>query len=244
MLKKIRTYLPFATNELKSSMAYKGAFYLFIIVGLFGSLIQYFLWMAIYKSSTSDTLGGFTQNEMVIYIFVNYITSSAVCVSLSKWVSEDVVKGTVAMQLIKPIDYRISLIARAVGRMIYIPGIFIWIGLEIYKVTCLHMPVVSLSTLLIYLLSMVMSFLIYVLFEFCFGMFAFVTTYLFGMNMVKNALLDFLTGQLIPLSFLPLGLQRAFDFLPFSSMVYTPTMIYLEKYKGNELVFVLARQLV
>ena len=89
-----------------------------------------------------------------------------------------------------------------------------------------------------------MSFLIYVMFDFCFGMIAFFTTYIFGMLMAKEALLSFLTGQLIPLAFFPEGVQRIFDFLPFSSMVYTPVMIYLGKYQGNELLFVLGRQFV
>ena len=36
--------------------------------------------------------------------------------------------------------------------------------------------------------------------------------------------------------------SEVFEFLPFSSMVYTPVMIYLGKYSGNELWFVLLRQ--
>ena len=31
MKKKLRIYLPFASNELKRQMAYKGAFYLFLL---------------------------------------------------------------------------------------------------------------------------------------------------------------------------------------------------------------------
>ena len=98
--------------------------------------------------------------------------------------------------------------------------------------------------MLLFLLSAVMSFFIYVMFEFCFGMIAFFTTYIFGLQMVKAALLSFLTGQLIPLSFFPEVLQRVFDFLPFSSMVYAPVMIYLGKYSTGELLFVLGRQFV
>ena len=83
-----------------------------------------------------------------------------------------------------------------------------------------------------------------VLFDFCFGMVAFFTTYIFGMLMAKTALLSFLTGQLIPLSFFPEAVQRAFDFLPFSSMIYAPVMVYLGKYQGTELLFILGRQFV
>ena len=247
MGKSVKVYLPFALNELKRQMAYKGAFYLFILISLFGSFISYYLWMAIYGSSNQEALGGLTQNEMVVYVFMVYVTSSIVTISISDWVSDDVVKGTVVMNLIKPIDYRMSLVSRASGNMVYrflAPSVFIWIGLEIYKVKVLGLEAVTVWGVLLYLLSCGMSFLIYVLFDFCFGMVAFFTTYIFGMLMAKGALLGFLTGQLIPISFFPEAVQKVFDFLPFSSMVYTPVMIYLGKYTDETLWFMLLRQAV
>ncbi|MBQ7942739.1 MAG: ABC-2 family transporter protein [Lachnospiraceae bacterium] len=247
MKKFVRTYLPFMANEFKRQLAYKGAFYLFIFISLFGSFISYYLWMAIYGSSKSGVIGGLNQQEMVVYIFMVYVTTSVVMVSVSNWVSDDVVKGTVAMNLIKPIDYRISLISMAMGRAVYqflAPSIFIWIGVEVYKAVALGQPMVSVTTVIIYLCSCMMSFFIYTLFDFCFGMIAFFTTYIFGLRMAKEALLSFLTGQLIPISLFPAAVQRVFEYLPFSSMVYTPVMIYLEKYTGQELAFVLLRQAV
>lgn len=246
MRKLAKIYLPFMANEFKRQLAYKGVFYLFIFTSLFGSFISYYLWMAIYGSSASGVIGGLSRQEMVIYIFMVYVTSSLVTVSISDWVSDDVVKGTVAMNLIKPMDYRISLISRAMGNAVYrflAPSIFIWIGVEVYKVFVLKQPVVSLTTVLLYLCSCIMSFLIYTLFDFCFGMVAFFTTYIFGMMMAKEALLSFLTGQLIPISLFPYTIQQVFAYLPFSSMVYTPVMIYLGKYAGYELAFVMFRQL-
>lgn len=247
MRQKCKIYLPFALNEFKRQMAYKGAFYLFIFISLFGSFISYYLWMAIYGNSGTNTLGGLTQDEMVIYVFMVYVTSSVVTISIADWVSDDVVKGTVAMHLIKPIDYRMSLIVRAAGNMMYrfwMPAVFIWIGLEVYKVYALGMSITPWQNILCFVISCIMSFFIYVLFDFCFGMVAFFTTYIFGMLMAKEALLSFLTGQLIPLGFFPEAIQKVFEFLPFSSMIYTPVMIYLGKYTGGTLVFVLLRQAV
>lgn len=245
MINKLKIYLPFAANELKRQLAYKGAFYLFIVISLFSSFISYFLWMAIYGSSGGNTLGGLSQNEMVVYVFMVYITTSIVNISISKEVGMDIVKGQVVMNLIKPIDYRISLISKAFGNMVYrffVPGIIIWIGLEIYKANVLGMGVTGIENILLYLLSCIMSFLIYVLFDFCFGMIGFFTTYIFGLEMIKESVLLFLTGQLIPLSFFPQAVQTVFSYLPFSSMVYTPVMIYLGKYTGMELAKVLLIQ--
>lgn len=247
MKKFLHVYLPFASNQLKRQMAYKGAFYLFILCTLFGSFINYYLWMAIYGSSSNGIIGGLTQGEMVIYVFMSYITSNMVMIGISEDVSMDVVKGTVAMNLIKPIDYRMSLIFTAFGSMCYrffAPCIFIWVGLEIYRVQALGMSVVSPVNIILFLISLAFSFMIYTLFDFCFGMIAFFTTYIFGISMVKDALLSFVTGQLIPLSFFPGIAQKVFDFLPFSSMVYSPVMIYLDKYSYSELAFVLLRQVV
>ncbi len=245
VIKKLRVYIPFTANELKRQMVYKGAFYLFIFITLFGSFISYFLWMAIYHSSESGMLGGFTRDEMIVYVFMVYITKSVVAISISDSVSDDVVKGMIAMYLIKPIDYRLGLIFKAMGKQIYyffVPGIFIWIGLELYKYFALGISFTPVSNVLLYLVSCCMSFLIYVLFDFCFGMMAFFTTYIFGMRLAKDALLSFLTGQLLPLSFFPEAFQRIFEYLPFSAMIYSPVMIYLGKYQGNELAFVLLKQ--
>ncbi len=247
MKKLLRTYLPFVANEIKTQLAYRASVFLWAFISLFSAFISYFLWMAIYGSSESGVIGNMTQNEMVVYIFMVYVTSSLVSVSISTWVGYDVVEGRVAMNLIKPIDYRTSLIAQALGHMIYSllgKSIFVWIGIEIYKVLVLGLPVVSIPTLLLYLCSVLMSFLLFVLFDFCFGMVAFFTTYIFGLRMAKTALLSFLTGQLIPISLFPEVAQRIFDFLPFSSMIYTPVMIYLGKYTGEALVWALGRQFI
>ena len=111
MRKWIRTYLPFTANEVKTQLAYRGSVFLWTFISLFSSFISYYLWMAIYGSSESGVIGNLTKNEMVVYIFMVYITSSLVSISISTWVGYDVVEGRVAMNLIKPIDYRTSLIA-------------------------------------------------------------------------------------------------------------------------------------
>ncbi len=245
MKKFFKTYLPFSANVIKSNLAYQGAFYLFIFCSLFSSFINYYLWKAIYGSAENVVLGGLTAGEMVVYVFMTYVTSSIVMVGISEDISMDVVKGNVAMQLIKPIDYRMSQLFRGIGYSVYrfiVPGIFVWIGVEIYRAATLDVAFTGVLNIVIYLCSTVMSLMIYLLFDFCFAMIAFFTTYIFGLNMAKSAVMSFLTGQLIPLSFFPETVQRVFDFMPFSSMIYTPVMIYLGKCTGTDLLFSLLKQ--
>lgn len=245
MQKLFRTYWPFALNELKRNFAYKGRFYLFIVCRIFGAFIAYYLWMAIYSSTDNNVLGGLTQNEMVVYVFMSYVVSGIIFIEIATEIGSNVVDGSIAINLIKPIDYRASLMAKAFGIMIYrfvVPSLFIWIGLECYKVYGLGLSVTSWDKMVLFLLSCILSFLLFVLFDFCFGMIAFFTTYLFGMAIIKSAILTFLTGQLIPLSFFPETIQKIFDYLPFASMSYVPVMIYLGKYTREEMVFALLKQ--
>ena len=247
MKKKLRIYWPFALNQIKSNFAYKGRFYISMLRKFFGMFIYYYLWMAIYSSTTSGELGGFTRSEMILYVFMSYTISDIIMVGISFDIGSDVIDGNVAMNLIKPINYRMSLVFRAFGVMVYrliVPSLFIWIGLEIFKVTKFGMAISSPTRIIAFLISIFLSFLIYVFFDYCFGLLAFVTTYIFGMTIIKNAVLNFLTGRLIPISFFPAIFQKIFSFLPFTAMTYVPVMIYLGKYSGAEMLFELVKQLV
>ncbi|MBQ6887102.1 MAG: ABC-2 family transporter protein [Lachnospiraceae bacterium] len=247
MIKSLKIYWPFASNQIKSNFAYKGSFYLYMLRKFFGMFIYYYLWMAIYASSSSEILGGFTRNEMMLYVFMSYTLSDIIMINISSDIGRDVVDGNVAMNLIKPINYRMSLIFRAFGIMVYklvVPSLFIWIGLEAYKVIKLGMSVTSPIRILAFFISMFLSFMVYLFFDYCFGMLAFVTTYIFGMTIIKNALLSFLTGKLIPISFFPAVFQKIFSFLPFTAMTYVPVMIYLGKYSGEQILMELGKQLI
>jgi ABC-2 type transport system permease protein len=162
-------------------------------------------------------------------------------------IGNDVTDGSIAMSLIKPISYKRKLLSESIGEMIYkffIPSIFVWIGVEVYKIFNLGNYSFSIKNTIFFCISSILGFLIYFLFEFCFGMLAFYSTYVWGMEIIKNGVLIFLTGQLIPLTFFPVIIQKIFDFLPFSSMNYIPVMIYLGKIDNLELVYTLIRQLI
>ena len=83
-----------------------------------------------------------------------------------------------------------------------------------------------------------LAYLINFFFNICFGFIAFVIKYLWGANMMKNCIVGFLSGAIIPLSFLPETLGRIFMILPFASLNYTPVMIYMGKYSGGWSCFI------
>lgn len=240
-------YLPFTKNVIKDNLAYKGTFYLTIICKVLSVLVTYYLWKAIFDSSSNGILGGLTRTEMVTYIFMSFVCSNIVIISMTTKIGNDVTDGSIAMNLIKPISYKRKLLSESIGEMIYkffIPSIFIWIGVEAYKILNINNYSFSIKSTIFFCISSILGFFVYFLFEFCFGMLVFYSTYVWGMEIIKNGVLFFLTGQLIPLNFFPMIIQKLFNFLPFSSMNYIPVMIYLGKIDNVELVYTLIRQLI
>lgn len=79
-------------------------------------------------------------------------------------------------------------------------------------------------------------------FNICFGFSAFVFKNLWGSNLLKNSLVAFMSGSLIPLVFFPKLIADLLHLLPFSSLVYTPVMIVIGKYSIAQICQALALQ--
>jgi ABC-2 type transport system permease protein len=244
---KLKIYKPFAIARIQEALSYKARFVLFIIARTFTVIITYYLWKAIYNSNGANTLAGFTKNEMALYIFMSFVTASIISVEVASWIGTDVVEGSIAINLIKPINYKTSLFFKALGDIVYnffIPSIFIWIGILINQYVTLGELPPSITTHLLYFISLSFGFVLLFLFEYCFGMLAFYTSYIWGMRISKNAILAFLSGQIIPFTFFPNAIRVIFSYLPFASINYIPVMIYLNKVKGTELIKALTLQVV
>lgn len=240
--RSIKCYLPFALNEFKVFVAYRIPFIIRLISQGFTIFITYCLWAAIYASSNDTVLGGFTLNEMVNYVIISFFTNTLITSEMTQSIAYEIADGSIAMNLLKPISYRTRYLASSLGAIsvgfiiIFIPFILLFT-----KIGWLDSPGIGMG--LLYCLSVIFSFLLLFFFGFCFSMIAFKTTYFFGMNMAKNVFIKFFSGAMIPLSFFPKEMAVLLKWLPFSSMNYTPIMIYLNKLSMVEIYQTLSLQL-
>ena len=67
---------------------------------------------------------------------------------------------------------------------------------------------------------------------------------IWGFSILKNSIISFFSGSLIPLAFFPDAFRRVLEELPFASLVYVPTMVYMGKYTGSELAVILLKQVL
>ena len=141
--------------------------------------------------------------------------------------------GSIAMNLIKPIRYRIMYLFKAIGNLLH-QFVLIALPLLFILIAVLHLVPGGITAVGLYVFSFSLSFVIQFLFDNLFGLLAFYTINTWGLSVTKNILVAFFSGAVIPLAFFPQWLQRTLLFFPFGSMVYTPTMFYLGKFAGSQ----------
>ncbi|MEG1002719.1 ABC transporter permease [Clostridium sp.] len=243
--RKIRLYKAFAKGRAKECVAYKSNVIMGVIGQIIMVLVTYFLWKAIYTSSTESVIKGFTLNEMLVYVMITFLIGYVTSSDVSYMISDEVKSGAIAMNLIKPINYRRRMVAASIGQfsflivLLFLPGA---IGITAYGI--INGVDINFASIIIFVISVFLGFLINTYYSYLFGLLAFKFYNLWGIGQIANAIIMLISGSLIPLTFFPELVQKAFNFLPFSSMIYTPAMIYLNKLSTFEIAKALILQVV
>lgn len=247
-MNKIRKcYVPFMKAGVQTLIAYRMNFLGFVIGGLIYCFVMFYLWKAVYASSGGDSFLGFTMTEMVVYLFLANTTSQLTYSSVSTDIGDEIREGSISMRMIKPVDmdwsYLFTELGSAVMKVVVLL-IPVTVGLEIYRYCMLGEVMFRPLNFLLYLLSIILAYIISFRVNLCFGFVAFYVKNLWGFNILKNSIINFLSGSLIPLAFMPDVMRTILEYMPFASMGYTPVMIYMGKYSAYEIALRLGIQLV
>lgn len=238
-------YAPFTRAGMQTMVAYRANFLCFLIGEMMSAFITFFVWKAVFTSSHSETFMGFSMEDMVVYIFITFLTGYLTYSDGAFAVGEEIVDGSIAMRMIKPCSFDMCFLFNELGNrvisaaMIFVP---IVLGVEIYRYVICGMVRFSAVSFLLYLLSLFIAYLVSFYFNVCYGFMAFFFKNLWGTGLLKETIVGFLSGAAIPLAFLPKGLAAVMDLLPFSSLSYTPVMLYMGMYTAKEAAFHLSLQ--
>ena len=246
MKRKLKIYLPFVSAGIQEVATYRVNWIFYMLGNALACFVSYFIWSAVYRSGNGESMNGFTMPQMVVYIVLTFLTNSIISSDGSWVVGEEIRDGSIAMRLIKPVSYNATFLFQELGNKlptgmaISIPMIFV---VEIIRTVLSGEFQFNVLGFLLYILSCIIAYLINFYFNISFGFFAFVIKYLWGANMMKNCIISFLSGAVIPLAFLPAAIEKVLLFLPFASLNYTPVMIYMGKYTGTEILYYLGLQI-
>lgn len=235
-----RTYKPFTRAGMQELVAYRANFICFFIGEIMSAFIMFFVWKAVFASSDSETFMGFSMEDMVVYLFISFLTGYLTYSDGAYAVGEEIVDGSIAMRMIRPCSFEMCFLFQELGnRIISVAMIFapLVAGVEVYRYAVTGMVRFDIGLFLLFVLSVIIAYMISFYFNVCYGFMAFFFKNLWGTSLIKETLVNFLSGGTIPLAFLPAGLATALNILPFASLSYTPVMIYMGMYSAGEIAW-------
>ncbi len=238
-----KNFFSFMFMGFKVALRYRFGFMVTLITTPISILIYYFLWKAVYAFTGQTVIRGYSFHDLVGYYVVSMIVGLFIWIDIDKWIAEDIRKGQLVVDLLRPFGYIWQSLSFEIGINLFAVIIqlvpvfligFLFFGLR----------VAGFWVFVAFFLSLAFGFLIAFLISFLVGLTAFWFKKTSGLRRVRRALSMFLSGGLIPLSFFPLSFQKVFHFLPFEYMRFVPINIYLGKYSFYGVVFQLFLQFV
>ena len=235
---------------LEERLVYRADFALGTLFRFLPIVTQIFLWWAIFvdpeTGQTREEIAGYSYENMVAYYLLAMIGRAFSSMpGLASGIARDVRDGTVKKYLTQPIDMLGYLFwHRIAHKLVYYVvaagpfALVFWLCRDYFPTW----P--DVWTILAFVASLLMAFLMGYLLESLIGMISFwfleVSSLLFIYMMINY----FLSGHMIPLDFLPEPIFSVVQYLPFKYLAYFPPAIMLGRYTHAELAHELTIELV
>lgn len=245
-------YKPFLRASILNTFAYKFNIISWLIVCASSLLCLFYLWLAVYQNSPDEIINGFTFHEMISYtIVINIFTFTTYSGSTDYEISQEIRNGQIAMSLIKPISYRLRFVFSNLGSLI---ASDVMIGIPLLTIVTYILSStgfiilpgiwVFLLNILFYLISQILASMLFDAINYIFGLISFYTLASFGLNQIKTAIINFLSGAMIPIAFFPSWAVLILGYLPFVGMAQNPTLIFLNKMDITQILWAIGLQII
>ena len=246
--KFFRQYLPFSSAGVKGVLSYKAQTFMWLFIAFVDIFFIVFLYQAIYRNSPegmSSVINGFTFYEMVLYMITSFVFSFVVSSSETSWnIFQDIKEGTIANTLTKPVSYRLRHLFTYLGGMILLFVIMVLPILAIVYGIFIGFGFISVNVsqfivnILIFLVLTVIGGLINDAICYFVGLLTFFTEHMFGLNFLKNSIQNFLSGSMVPLSFMG-AFGVICSYTPFAFINSTPVLTLMCKFNSiDALIYV------
>ena len=227
---KLQWRLAALKNGFQDATAYQIEF-LFEILGsaLVPAAIQWVLWYALFQLGGANNLAGMNYSDLIHYTFVSLLFSQIRGGDHDFELSEMIRSGQLSNYLLRPVGVVEFVYIRGVAPRLFIAGLSLTIGVilgSFFGLSGLRM----IGALFLALLGNV----IHYQFGAALATTAFLWEEAYSLLMVKNMLVNLLSGELIPLTLFPPTLQWIWKSTPFYLYVYGPTQYALGRWSHTE----------
>lgn len=231
--------------SLEERLIYRADFALGTLMRFLPFVTQVFLWNAVYAASGSQTLAGYSYNEMVAYLLLTNISRAFSSMpGLASTIALQIRNGEIKKFMIQPIDMiSYFLLTRVAHKLVYYLAAFVPFALVFYLCRGFFAGWPDAATMAAFLVSLVLSFLLGFFLEATLGMVGFWLLEVSSLLFVYQLFSFFFSGQMFPIDILPEVVRDVVSMLPIAYLAYFPVAVFLGKITGSALVLGLAVQI-
>lgn len=217
-------------NGMQDATAYRIEF-LFEILGsaFVPAAIQWVLWYALFKIGGATTIGGMHYVDMIQYTMVSLLFTQIRGGDHDFELAEMIRSGQLSNYLLRPVSVIEFIWIRGIAPRIFIASLcmVIGVGIELY---------IGVSPLRMFgaMLLAIMGNIIHYQLGAALASVSFLWEEAYSVLMVKNMLVNLLSGELIPLNLFPLGMQWIWKSTPFYLYVFGPVQYALGRWSNTE----------
>lgn len=228
----MKKYLFVAKMRIQNMMAYRFNICLTTVMDCLIMVAIGFFWRAVYGDT--GTSHGVTADTMLTYTVVSMMMNSLYFMGVEDKVSDAVKSGSIATDMIKPVNLFSMYFAEDIGSIIF--SLFVrTLPMFLTGVLIFGLPVpASAEHFWLFMASFVLGYGINWTFSATFAMISFTAIDLGPVYSIKYHFVNLLSGAIIPLWFFPEWLSTVLYCLPFVYMYQEPLSIYIGKYPVDE----------
>ncbi|MDR1588608.1 MAG: ABC-2 family transporter protein [Oscillospiraceae bacterium] len=211
--------------EGKKLLSYKFQLVFSLLHPLFGFLVQYYLWGALYATQYASGMS-YSDDQMFTY----YAVASILFVMIktnSGMIANEFKNGLLDNELVRPINlikYRLwrSISERCLYTVFYLAMLFLLVAA--LKISAFGD--ISLIHLVSFVVFTILSFLISFFLDFITGLLAMAIDEVWAVQAILSFIVNFISGYYIPLLLFPGHIEAIFQFTPFYYLFYFPAQIF------------------
>ncbi len=239
----LRTGAAFLRNEFYDLSIYRVSFWLNFIYTFLMMYSVGYVWKALYAADPAAT--GVSLSQMTSYAVLGVALESILHPARGPqtYMMEQIRKGTIEMDLIKPLDFQFYMFAKNMGSL-SVRSLFLVLPSLIAAFFLFSLQLPDLSGFAGFLFSLFLAILISFFLNFMLGLLGMVTMSIKNINWGYNAILRFFSGQMVPLWIFPGILGLIGNLLPFRCIYAIPMSIYIGNYRGEAVCKALGVQLL
>ncbi len=232
-----RLFWKVVSLEARTKMSYRVEFWISAVAAFAADFgVVWFVWMAMFRESGAETIGGWTRDGIIIYYLTVVLVGKLVRYrEFTGAISHDIYEGGLNRYLVFPVGYMPYKLAQRIG--LQAPRIVQFALLGVIALLLVDIPAETaptITTIVMAAATIAMAFLLSFMLDYCIHQVAFWADNVWSLDVAKWFVTSLLGGFMLPLSVFPGWAQDIMAWLPFRLLFDLPARVLLHRADAAE----------